>query len=434
MPVEMNGEKALVFSAGSENDSTTPDEDILDDLVRGMMYATVAITDDNEGTLRTISKASPWQTEAMKLVTGGSKRAHMPLSEILRETMGLELDYRLDVSGVTIGGVVLNTQGYIAHNEKCVVLSYSSAESAFDWLENFSTSTCVFDPEADLEIEYSPFFSGFEGMCAHAYDKARVHKEFYNNFLASVNMVKMYIDPFLQSDRRPRKLFITGHSLGAGIATLAASYFLLSYDWDKLPHTLVSVTAGSPRVCCKSMIDIIDDRCDQLGESARFYRLVKGKDLVTTVPSTTKDFHHVGPPVYISDRKQIIMKTEATIDNMDVSVLKELSKARSSQKVSSAASTGSKTKYDIFAEQIPRSLRDHLPDSYLKPLLRARAVQYGTDLEKPKQLKRVAQAPEKDPDEKSQVPRKKQRPSLKKRVGRFFKRRSRTPVMNMASF
>jgi hypothetical protein len=32
--------------------------------------------------------------------------------------MGLELDYRLDVTGVTIGGVVLDTQGYIAHNEE----------------------------------------------------------------------------------------------------------------------------------------------------------------------------------------------------------------------------------------------------------------------------------------------------------------------------
>ena len=407
MPNEGDGEHTETSLSGSDNEATVgpdpqDDEVVLDEVVRGMLYATLAVTDDNVDTLKTISKTSPWQFEAIKLITGASGVANSPLSQILRECLGLELDYRLDVSGVTIGGTAFDTQGYIAHNEKYIVLSYSCGESAFDWLENYTTTQCAFQPEEDLELEYSPF-TNFDSVCRGPESEDRVHAGFYNNFLASFNMVQKYIDPFLQDDRRPRKLFITGHSLGAGIATLAAGYFLHAYEWNEMPHTLVSVSAGSPRVCNKSMVDSIEERRKQVGESARFHRIVKGKDIMTTVPPTSNDFHHVGPPVYISDKKKIIVKTDAMIDNTSVSVLKELTKVRSNVSTGSGSSaeTGSNTKYDTFTEQIPRSLRDHLPDSYLRPLLGAMDIKRGKDIDKPRQ--RVTQVELEDNTNKSEA-------------------------------
>jgi hypothetical protein len=387
-----DGEKTFaVSSSESENGNvpigkTGPGDEVLDDIVRGMIFSTLAVTDDNANTLKNIGKDCPWQVEAMTIITGSSETAHQPLSLLLRECMGLELDYRLNVSGMTIGGVAMDCTGYIAHNEHYVVLSYSCNQSAFDWLDSFSTTSALFTPEEDLELDYSAFScSGLEMLCYQG-DKPRVHSGFYNNFLASFNMIKKYIDPFLQHGRRPRKLFVTGHSLGAGIATVAAAYFMMQYDWDKLPHTLVHVTAGSPRVLSKSMVTLLDERRVDFGNSAKIYRVVKGKDMVTNVPPTSKDFHHMVPPVYISDTSKVIMKWEGGFDDSDSSVLKELRKVRTSTSYfSKNEATCNKSKYDRFVEQIPRSLRDHLPDSYLKPLFRARGINQAKDLDKQRQ-------------------------------------------------
>ena len=90
--------------------------------------------------------------------------------------------------------------------------------------------------------------------CNDGQHKPRVHTGFYNNFLVTVKHIQQYILPLLE-DGKPRKLYVVGHSLGAGIATLATCYFLLEHDWNTkfAHHELVSVTAGSPRTSMSSM-------------------------------------------------------------------------------------------------------------------------------------------------------------------------------------
>jgi hypothetical protein len=298
--------------------------------------------------------------------------------------MGLDLDCHIDVSGLTKGGHFLDTQGFIAHNDKHIVLSYRCSTSAFDWMTNLSTTSSEWEPEEDLIKGYSGFCSGLEGLLCWSDHKPRVHTGFYNNFLATLGIVKKHIDPLLAPDQPPRKLFVTGHSLGGGVASVAACYFLLQYDWTVLPHTFVSVTAGSPRACAKSMTAVLEERLQLLGDSVKVYRLVKGKDVVATVPPSILGFRHMVQPVVIEDDGRIVHKINYVQVDTDASTLMELVFHRpvdiEEEEDGSSVQT---SKYEKFVSKVPRSFRDHMPDFYLKPLFHAKGIQYGVELDRP---------------------------------------------------
>ena len=163
-------------------------DDAIDEMSRGMMFAELAITDNKPGTLAKVSKANPWHEQALQLITGSKERAHLPLRDILLDDMGgLILDCEIDVSGITKGGQFLDTQGYVAHNNDYVVVAFRCTTSIFDWMTNFNTSSSAWEIEEDLAQGYSGFCSGLDGLCCHGgMYKPRVHTGFYNNFLAAL--------------------------------------------------------------------------------------------------------------------------------------------------------------------------------------------------------------------------------------------------------
>lgn len=123
------------FRAASDSD--------VDDVILGMKYAALAITDDKEGTLKNIGKLNPWQVQALKIITGSEEEAHKPLTYLLKQHVNLECDTIIDISGLTKGGHVLDTQGYIAHNDEVIVLSFRCTTSIFGkrcYYDRYSTS------------------------------------------------------------------------------------------------------------------------------------------------------------------------------------------------------------------------------------------------------------------------------------------------------
>ena len=403
------------------DEETQLGEDFIDDLVRGMIYASLAITDDKEKTLKIIGKTNPWQVEAMKIITGCSEKAHQPLTKVLKENMDLDIDCHIDVSGMTIGGHFLDTQGYIAHNDKFIVLSYRCTTSAYDWLTNFNTTSSAWEPEEDLALGFSGCCSGFEGLCCTDEYKPRVHTGFYNNFLASLPLIKQHIDPMLAPDQPPRNLFVVGHSLGGGVASLAAVYFLMGYDWTVLPHSFTNVTAGSPRACAQSMKRALDERLAYLGKSAKVYRIVKGRDVVVTVPPSVLGFQHMVKPVVIKDNGQIVLKRNYVQVDTDATTLMELAFARSAKSEEDEKTENESvetTKYSKMVSKIPRSLRDHMPDFYLRPLFQAKGIQFGVQLDRP--VLEKTRSDGKEPDESSK----------RSFFSRLFRKRS-TPAEKM---
>lgn len=168
----------------------------------------------------------------------------------------------------------------------------------------------------------------------------------------------------LKEDQPPRTLYVVGHSLGGGVATVAACYFLLGFDWTKLPHKFVSVTAGSPRSCATSMKTVIDERLQVLGDKATLYRLVKDRDVVPKVPPTFLAFHHLGPAVNIDDDGTIYMKDVFVPDeegDADSSVFRDLTITPSLSDLD-IENVPDKTRYERWIARVPKSLRDHMPE------------------------------------------------------------------------
>lgn len=349
----------------------------------GMTYASLAITDNKDGTLKKVGKANPWHIEALKIITGNEEHAHKPLTRILDEDLELELDAEIDISGMTYGGHFLDTQGYIAHNSETIVLAYRCTTTAFDWMTNFNSTSSAWEKQ-DMEAGWSGFCSGLEGLCCTLGGeyRPRVHTGFYNNFLASVPMIKQHIYPLLGNDQPPRKLYVVGHSLGAGIATLAGCYFMQEFDWNSIPQTLVNVTAGSPRACCVSMKHVMEERMEELGSSVHVYRIVKGSDVVTRVPPKSLGFRHLVEAVTITDEGKIVRHHAGEEDQNEKEVVPEEleKKIQGSRDVMTAYDTAegenSPSKYDKMVVRIPKALRDHMPDFYLKPLLRANGTKH----------------------------------------------------------
>jgi hypothetical protein len=106
-------------------------------------------------------------------------------------------------------------------------------------------------------------------------NSASVHR----GFKRALNSAWTAIESALQSIDCP--LFYTGHSLGAALATLAAV--------RRAPRAVY--TFGSPRVG--------DRRLSEKLKHIPIYRVVHGKDIVTTVPPEILGFRHVGEEHHI---------------------------------------------------------------------------------------------------------------------------------------
>ena len=87
----------------------------------------------------------------------------------------------------------------------------------------------------------------------------------------------------MQNSAQP--LWITGHSLGGALATLAAARFAL--EMDKPVRGIY--TFGQPRVGDREFARIFDAELKQ-----RFFRFVNNSDIVTRIPTRELFFSHVG--------------------------------------------------------------------------------------------------------------------------------------------
>jgi hypothetical protein len=241
-----------------------------------------------------------------------------------------------------------------------------------DWLTNLNTTSSDWEIEEDVAQGFSGYCSGLEGLCYTGEHKPRVHTGFYNNFLSSVPDIKKYIDPLLAPDQPARKLYVVGHSLGAGIATLAGCYFLMEYDWDTLPHSLVNITAGSPRTCMRSMREVVDTELAKKADKVTMMRIVRNKDVVTTVPPALLGFQHLGRLVFITDKDEIQFDAEISERDTDEERLKLATDKHRSIEEDQSGEEEEMSQYDKRVAKIPEAFRDHMPDFYLTPMKRYR--------------------------------------------------------------
>jgi len=93
----------------------------------------------------------------------------------------------------------------------------------------------------------------------------------------------------MKGDRAPA-IWLTGHSLGAALATLAAAFLV---EEGQPVQGLYSF--GCPRVGDSAFVTALNSRCP------RNYRLVNNNDVVTRVPPRSFGYDHTGEFWYLSE-------------------------------------------------------------------------------------------------------------------------------------
>jgi hypothetical protein len=87
-------------------------------------------------------------------------------------------------------------------------------------------------------------------------------------------------------------LIVTGHSIGAAIATLAAA------ELRSLGYYVDLYTFGSPRVGNAAFVDYVESQSPALGNN---YRMTHLNDPVPQIPPTWIGYKHTSPEYWLSD-------------------------------------------------------------------------------------------------------------------------------------
>lgn len=174
---------------------------------------------------------------------------------------------------VSVKGVDKNSaQAAIIEHKDYICLAFRGTNELADWLDNIN----IFSTKA--------LFGDF-------------HRGFWQSVEDIWQMLMAHLNKLQAVCKRP--IFITGHSLGGAMATIAAARFIHE---DK-PFTSV-YTFGQPRTLTRDTAYIFNSECKD-----RFHRFHNNNDIVTRVPTRFMGYSHIGSYLYISEEKAIHAET-----------------------------------------------------------------------------------------------------------------------------
>ena len=156
-----------------------------------------------------------------------------------------------------------SSQAILVEHEDYLCMGFRGTDELKDWLDNINVKR--------KKMLLGKFHAGFANSLKD------VWKPLFNKY-----------QELRQKKKRP--LFLTGHSLGGSIATVAAAR-LIHQD---LPFISV-YTFGQPRT-----VDRRTARVFNAEAKSRFFRFHNNNDIITRVPSRTAGYSHVGTCVYVT--------------------------------------------------------------------------------------------------------------------------------------
>jgi pimeloyl-ACP methyl ester carboxylesterase len=212
-----------------------------------------------------------------------------------------------------------STQCYVANNDQFAIVAFRGSEI---WKKegSFDLNKVIADLKADVDIRLADWPSG-----------GKVHR----GFKEALEEVWFDLLPYIKKlDDKGCKIWITGHSLGAALATLCANRY------GKVQGVY---SFGSPRVGN----DVFKEKLD-----VKIYRVVNNDDIVARVPPPGA-YVHVGELKFI-DSDGIIR------DHM---IEKERSVDQPRDETYGQENTNPE-KTNSFAGFVPAAFRDHVPLLY----------------------------------------------------------------------
>ena len=213
-------------------------------------------------------------------------------------------------------------QGFVAANDDATLLCFRGTERDFnDWFDNL-----------DTQLVDGPFDSG-----------ERAHRGWYSGLTVAMSEIESRIDQLSAPDA---PLFITGHSLGAALATLTAAIFFKS---SRPVHSVYAF--GSPRVGCRNFRDVYKTH-----DQGRTFRVVNRHDLVARIPPRLLKYRHVGSLRYIDE---------------DGAIHEDLNFWERMLIYLDPAGRDAKTYINALADRLPGALDDHRAEAYVAKLSKA---------------------------------------------------------------
>ena len=164
-----------------------------------------------------------------------------------------------------------NSQGLVVQHRDCIVLAFRGSDELADWLDSFNAR-------------------------AEGHALGRVHRGFHAALMDIWPAMEAAVAE-IQSKRKSGHLpvWLTGHSLGGALATLAAARLI---EQDQPFYGVY--TFGSPRVGDRDFARIYNSEA-----ANRTFRFQNNNDIVSRIPSRVMNYSHVGQFVYISRRGKL---------------------------------------------------------------------------------------------------------------------------------
>lgn len=181
-----------------------------------------------------------------------------------------------------------DTQAVVMSTEKAVIVVFRGSEGR---MKDKSIIRVIYDwIFTDLNFFHRPFEMFGE--------KARVHTGFYNGVDIVYDELKALIEKHIKGNAftfgKPKSLWLTGHSLGGGLAPIAAARLIA----DGITVNGV-YTYGAPRFANPNL-------AKHMGKMlANYQRWVLDNDIVTKVPFKKWGFQHSANPNNIYEDGQI---------------------------------------------------------------------------------------------------------------------------------
>jgi triacylglycerol lipase len=185
----------------------------------------------------------------------------------------------------------------------------------------------------------------------------------HDGFRRAAEAAQPQVDHAVQLCRQSgNPLFITGHSLGAALAALAA---MRASSAGVPPRAIY--TFGMPRVGGAMFATSYGD----LGNVT--YRLVHGIDLVARVPPSSLGFHHVGHLLQCAtgtkfDKTKLVARMDSDDPPFSEQLKNVLARALQNILLGNVLSPQGPGALGQLFRFLPPDIRDHLQDSYWKAL------------------------------------------------------------------
>jgi triacylglycerol lipase len=186
---------------------------------------------------------------------------------------------------IDLSGIFQDLHAFAASNLEIAILAFRGTASVKDWMTDLHSTPVRFSWIFQGGPEVGDIHAGFGHALADGWQKV----------IAAVLQVapQPAVADTESADAR-RTLWITGHSLGGALATLAGTAFSL------LPNRVIRpvsgiYTFGQPRIGLHNF-------CDNYSRllSLKTFRLVNNKDLVPRVPFRGWDYSDVGEMIHFT--------------------------------------------------------------------------------------------------------------------------------------